>query len=207
MTATASSLQTRPSLLARLHDPDDAVGWDEFHQLYRKLVFGIATRSGLSREEAEEVVQDVMMEVSRRIGEFDYDPERGRFRGWLMKLTRWRVADKFRRRSRLPVAAPLGPGNDDATPLAERVPVADKEIEEAEAREWQDHLVAAAMARLAKKVPAEHFQAFQLYKLQGWSVVAVARNLGLNPGHVYLISHRLTRLLKQEVDRLRERLG
>lgn len=124
-----------------------------------------------------------------------------------MNLTRWRVADKYRRRSKVPVASPSVGAEECGTPLEERVPDGQEEMSEAEAKEWQDHLMAAALARVAGKVPALHFQAFQLYQFQGWSVIAIARELGLNPGHVYLISHRFTRLLKKEVERLRERLG
>src|SRR4051812_4243935 len=82
---------TRPSLLQRIGNPDDAKGWAEFYGLYRKLVFGFAMRFGLSRADAEEVTQDVFSEVAQNITKFESNPERGTFRGWLLNLTRWRV--------------------------------------------------------------------------------------------------------------------
>jgi DNA-directed RNA polymerase specialized sigma24 family protein len=90
-----SSLRTRRSLLIRLSNTGDSVGWGEFYALYRKLVYGLCRRSGLSHEESEEVTQDVFARVASTIGGFESDPARGSFRGWLMNLARWRVADKF----------------------------------------------------------------------------------------------------------------
>src|SRR5258708_232651 len=91
---TSHSLHTRPTLLFRLRDWQDSASWGEFYRLYHKLVSSLATRSGLTHSEAEEVTQDVFKRVSETIREFESNPQRGTFRGWLMNLTRWRVADK-----------------------------------------------------------------------------------------------------------------
>ncbi|HKB89174.1 MAG TPA: hypothetical protein VKC60_01525, partial [Opitutaceae bacterium] len=63
----ASTLRTRASLLGRLQDWKDAGSWDEFYRLYRKLVYGLACRSGLTHVEAEEVTQDVFKRVAETI--------------------------------------------------------------------------------------------------------------------------------------------
>ena len=65
----------------------------------------------------------------------------------------------------------------------------------------------SGLARIARHVPAKHFQAFDLYARQQWPVLRVARELGVNPASGYLISHRLTKRLKAEVARLEAQLG
>ena len=90
-----STLRTRASLLLRVQSWDDTTSWNEFHRLYRKLVYGLARRSGLPHEDAEDVVQEVFKRVAETIDAFESDPARGSFRGWLMNLTRWRITDKF----------------------------------------------------------------------------------------------------------------
>src|SRR3954464_10080984 len=97
-----TSLLTRPSLLFRVREWQDAASWNEFHRLYRRLVYGRARRSGLSHDDAEDVAQDVFKRVAETIREFDLNPDRGSFRGWLMKLTHWRIADQFERKHKLP---------------------------------------------------------------------------------------------------------
>jgi RNA polymerase sigma-70 factor (ECF subfamily) len=206
------SVQTRPSLLFRLRDWQDAASWEEFYRLYHKLVFSLALRSGLARAEAEEVAQDVFKRVAETIHEFESDPARGSFRGWLMNLTRWRITDKFRERARLDrLRAAPGPGSDgDRTSTINRVPDQTAPAgahDPAWENEWQHHVLDAALARLARRVPARHFQAFELYSRQGWTVMRVARELNLGAATVYVISHRLTKQLKVEVEKLRAQLG
>src|SRR5580700_7658355 len=94
-----SSLRTRPSLLFKLRNWEDDASWEEFYRLYRKLVYGFSRRSGLTHEESEEVTQDVFTRVAKTIQNFESNPDKGSFRGWLMTLARWRVTDKFRGRT------------------------------------------------------------------------------------------------------------
>jgi RNA polymerase sigma-70 factor (ECF subfamily) len=205
------SVRTRSSLLFRLRDWQDAASWEEFYRLYQKLVYGLASRSGLTRVEAEEVTQDVFKRVAETIGEFESNPERGSFRGWLMNLTRWRIADKFRERQRATqmLAAPRPPADDAShTRTIERV--ADDSFLDSEIvwdEEWQQHVLDAALQRLKTRVPAQHFQAFDFYVRQGWSVSKVATTLDLNIATVYVIGHRLKKQLKAEVERLKQQLG
>jgi RNA polymerase sigma-70 factor (ECF subfamily) len=203
------SLMTRASLLFRLRNWKDEASWEEFYRLYRKLVYGLACRSGLSHDEAEDVMQDVFKRVAETISSFECKPRRGSFRSWLMTLTRWRIADKFR--DRLPDTSHRVPRWDgprrDPTGTIERIPAFKAEEDSTWEEEWQRNLLANAMARLARRVPAKHFQAFDLYARQQWPVMKVARDLDLNPATVYLISHRLTRQLKSEVNRLKAQLG
>jgi RNA polymerase sigma factor (sigma-70 family) len=205
-----SSLHTRPTLLFRLRDWEDKASWDEFYRLYRNFVYGLARRGGLTHVEAEEVAQEVFVRVAETIGNFESDPNRGTFRGWLAQLTRWRITDKFRARPR-DAAGFASRRNDDmadATRTIERI-ADDKtsSLDAASETEWQKHVLDAALGRLARRVPAKHFQAFDFYSRQGWPVMRVARELGINPAAVYLISHRLTKQLKTEVETLRASLG
>jgi DNA-directed RNA polymerase specialized sigma24 family protein len=137
-------------------------------------------------------------------------PNRGTFRGWLAQLTRWRIADKFRARPRDAAAGPSRRSQEftDATRTIERI-ADDKTstLDDLTETEWQKHVLDAALGRLARRVPAKHFQAFDFYSRQGWPVMRVARELGINPAAVYLISHRLTKQLKAEVAALRASLG
>lgn len=194
-----NSLLTRPSLLRRVRDPRDGESWDEFHRLYRRLVHARAVRAGLAHADAEEVVQDVFGRVAETIGDFEHDPKRGSFRGWLMQLTQWRIADKFRQLRRGPGAPEVG------TAAIEQLPAPAAEAEEWE-REWQAQIFAAALEHVAPRVQPQHFQVFDLYSRQGWPVLKVSAQFGLNPASVYLVSHRVTKLVKAEVARLRARL-
>ena len=90
------------SLLVRLRDPADAVAWRTFIDVYAPAVFAFARRYGLQPADAADLTQDVCRNVSTALQSFAYDPDRGRFRGWLFTVVRNQL--KMFRRSR--VAAP-----------------------------------------------------------------------------------------------------
>jgi len=71
---TDDSYPTRPSLLVRLKDTGDQQSWQEFNDLYRKLIFGFAIKAGLTETEAQEVVQETLIAAAKNLPEFRYDP-------------------------------------------------------------------------------------------------------------------------------------
>src|SRR5215208_7042246 len=95
-----TSIATRPSFVGRLKSPEDNATWQEFFDRYWKLIYEVALRSGLTQSEAQDVVQETVISVARKIGSFEYNPVQGSFKGWLLKITRRRIVDEFRKRSR-----------------------------------------------------------------------------------------------------------
>lgn len=120
-------LPTRRSLIERLRDLDDQPSWREFFNTYWKVIYGAAIRAGLSDPEAEDVVQETVIGVARKMPDFAYDPNQCTFKGWLMHVTRCRIVDRFRRRRPLnvPLTVPGGPDTTADTALNLPDPAAD----------------------------------------------------------------------------------
>ena len=68
--------------------PEDEDSWQEFAKIYEKLIFATALKAGLKNVEAQEVVQETLISVAKKIAGFNYQPEKGSFKGWLMTITR-----------------------------------------------------------------------------------------------------------------------
>jgi hypothetical protein len=73
--------------------------WKDFFDTYWKLIYETALKAGLTDDEAQDVVQEVIIEVARQTPKLNYDPAKGSFKAWLLHLTRWRIADKLRKKS------------------------------------------------------------------------------------------------------------
>src|SRR5690242_3097851 len=86
---------TRWSLIGRLKNWDDRTGWQQFFDSYWRLIYRTATRSGLTEVEAQEVVQETVLSVARKMKDFQANPGAGSFKGWLLQITRRRIADQF----------------------------------------------------------------------------------------------------------------
>lgn len=210
-TTPPSSIQTRASLLRRLQEGDDIDAWQEFTELYGRLIRDFAHRSGLTESEAEEVAQETAIGVARHLPGFVYDPEVCRFKSWLLNLARWRIQDQFRKH-RQP-GAPAGAAHQTPAPLRdpdrtatiERVPdPGAPDLEELFEREWQENLVALALQRVKRWFSLKQLQVFDLTAVKGWPCGEVAKALGLTLTAVYVTKHRVAARLKKEVRRLEQ---
>jgi RNA polymerase sigma-70 factor (ECF subfamily) len=209
------SQATRWSLLARLKNWKDQQSWREFFDAYWRLIYSVAIKTGLTDAEAQDVVQDTVLSVAKKIHDFKCDPASGSFKAWLLKLTRWRILNQLKKRLPSKVGhsstlnrkwpAPPARLTDDDTRTATIERVADPESLDLDAvwdREWEQHLAYTAKERVQQQVSAAQFQIFELYVVQGWPVRRVAQFLGVSAGQVYLAKHRVSRLLKREIDKL-----
>jgi len=198
---SAGLFATRRSLVDRLADWDDQRRWQEFFDTYWKLIYSAARKSGLTDAEAQEVVQETVITVAKKIGKLRYDPALGSFKGWLLQITRWRIVDQLRKRGRV---NQRGPSDDDRrTATIERVP--DSNVVDLDAlweKEWQENLLAAAITRVKKKVDPKQFQIFDCYVRKEWPAQKVAEQLKISVGQVYLARHRVSAILKKEVKAL-----
>lgn len=201
--------RTRRSLLTRLKNWDDNVGWKEFMDRYGRFIFNLARRAGLSREESEDIVQDTLLSLAKKIPNFRYQGEKGSFKAWLVMIVKSRIIDYLRKKHRrVPDAASQSRNDPDATRLEERLAQKEDELshESMWQSEWEAHLLETAMTRVKDRVPAKHFLAFRLCSQQGKSPAEVARALALSLPMVYLIRHRVGRQVAAEIRRLSDGL-
>jgi RNA polymerase sigma-70 factor (ECF subfamily) len=202
---TDSLLPTRQSLLSRLRDCQDQDGWREFFDTYWRLIYNVARRAGLADAEAQDVVQNTFIYLSRRMPKFRYDRSRGSFKSWLSRVTRSRIS-VFRRRAecREPALPEIELENEEAN-IWESIPDPTGDaLDEVWQREWEDNLVKAALRRIRPRVSAEQLMIFELAALGEVPLKQVARKLDVSLMQVYLARHRVGKLFKSEVERLRK---
>lgn len=214
------SIPTRVSLLARLKDWENHDDWRAFFETYWRLIHATALKAGLGESEAQEVVQEVMIAAAKKLPEFRYEPGKDSLKGWLLGVTRWKVADQFRKRenpaSSRPsgtLSLPMGEGQgdesraDDDPELASVIlPRESSEpLDDFAAlwdREWRENLLRTALERVKQQVNPAHYEIYHLHVLDGLPARDTARTLGVNIAQVYLAKMRVGHLIKQEVRRL-----
>lgn len=200
-----SLLPTRQSLLSRLRDWQDDDGWREFFDTYWRLIYRVARQAGFDDTTAQDVVQNTFIYLARRMPKFRYDRERGSFKSWLRRVTRSRISVLRRRaESKEPPLPELALEEDDAK-VWESIPdQASDALDDIWQREWEENLVKAALRRIRPKVSAQQLMIFELAALGEVPLPQVARKLEVSLMQVYLARHRVGRLFKAEVERLRQ---
>jgi len=195
--------ETRASLIRRLKNLDDQTSWRDFFDLYWKLVYGVARKSGLNDAEAQDVVQETMAAMARNLPQFDYDPKVGSFKGWLLTQARWCIINHLRKRPPQATPAPHPAEEERRTSVIDQlVDPASQDLDRLWDREWESTLLEAATAKVKRQIDPEMYQVFDCYVNKEWPPQRVAEAFSTSVENVYVIKHRVTALLKTEVERL-----
>lgn len=200
-------LPTRRSLIGRLKNWDDQEAWREFFEIYWRLIYSVAIKAGLNDSDAQDIVQETVVAVARKMRRFQYDPSIGSFKTWLMLVVKSRIGDYLRRRQcRVQTVAPAD-STSTRTSHLERLPdAATSNLEALWEEEWKKWLFDAALQRVRLKVTPKQFQVFDLLVLQQLPPLKITASFRLSLGQVYLIKHRVSRLVQKEIGRLEAKM-
>lgn len=201
-----SSPQTRKTLIEKLDNWSDWSSWDEFYRTYSTFVFHVARKSGLSDDEASDVVQETFIGVAKNLQKKKFDTTQGSFKSFLLNQARWRILDQFRRRKKQNEReANIHFDEDEERRTAPIDRCADPKgvtLEKLWDKEWQEQVMELALRKVRTMVSPRQFQIFSCYVIKGWTADRVKEELGVNAAQVYLAKHRVGRLLKKEAARL-----
>jgi len=170
------------------------LAWRRFFAAYNPLIRRLVRASHIARADVDDCVQDVWLELVRKLSSFDYDPSRAPFAAWLTTLVSRKIAHILRHR-----AAPLVfnlDGHADLVPSS--LPERDGVCETREARELLDKL----LTELQHEVSRSTQELLRLRWLEGRTVAEAGTLLGMKPRQVwnreYRARHRLRQLLGQD---------
>lgn len=184
---------TRCSLLLRIKNRQDDASWRQFDEIYRPMLYQFAISRGLKDAEAEDVVQFCMAAIQEQIHAFDYDPSRGRFKGWLRTLVNNRVRNLVRNKHEQPAeSAVFQRPAQQATP------------EEEFDRLWMIEHLKHAMRAVQAEVGETAFQVFQMYVMEQQPVEEICKKLGVDASQIHKTKFRLTRKLAEKLAELGE---
>jgi RNA polymerase sigma factor (sigma-70 family) len=194
-------IPTRQSLLERLKDVADDASWTVFFETYWRLIYHTGLKAGLTEVEAQDLVQETVISVFKSMEAFTYERGHGSFKHWLLKLTHWRIQDQLRKRQR-GLAIPTRPRNKDTETIARIPDPNSSSLDATWDEEWTNNLLHAAVERVKRKVDPKQWQIFELCTFKQWPVSRISHALGISAAKVYIIRHRLKKVLKKELDEL-----
>lgn len=181
---------TRTSLLLRVRDTNDQQSWAEFCGVYEPFLRNVARKFGVADRDADDLVSEILMTCLKVLPTFQYDRDKGTFRGWLKTITRNRLNDWWRRQGKEPAKSSLEPGMEPATR---------DELWEQWDRDYRARILAAAMEEVQSQSEPTTWRCFELHILQQQKAREVAETLKLQPNAVYVNAHRIKERVRKRV--------
>jgi RNA polymerase sigma-70 factor (ECF subfamily) len=185
---------TSLSLLARVGRSDDRDSWNRLVELYSPLMRGWLRSYDVNGPDAEDLTQEVLAVVAQMLPDFQHSQRQGAFRSWLRKILVHRLQSYWRDRTQRPTSAGgtsmqerLNQLADDASPLSQV---------------WNQQHDREVIARLLEvvrpKFQATTWEAFRRQMFDGDKPSAVAAELGIPLGSVYMARTRVLNALRRE---------
>jgi len=187
--STSSKLLDR----ARSRDQD---AWHRLVNLYGCLVLYWGGRAGLQQADRSEVFQEVLQAVAKNLEHFRGDRRGDTFRGWLRTITRSKIVDHCRRRSR---QFPATGGSEAYQRLLSINTVDVEQSAECESPKERSLLVGRAMRIVRAEFEDRTWQAFLRTASDGLSSSLVAEELGMTPEAVRKAKSRVLRRIRDEL--------
>lgn len=195
--ASDPSASTHASLLLRVRDFSDARAWQDFVECYAPGIFDWCRRFGLQDSDSADATQMVLIKLASELRSFEYDPRRGRFRGWLKTITRNVTTDLMRTwKERAAGGSTFAP--TEPAPESDPASILFEEVEKG----YQAELLRRAAANVQLRVKPATWSVWQMTCEQEIDARDAASRLGISIGDVYVAKSRILKMLREEVARL-----
>ncbi len=198
-----STYRTRVTLLQKLKDRHDDLAWADFAYYYRSYIFNIARRMNLGHDDANEIVQLVLLKSWNKLSEFNYESEKGRFRGWLCRVTGNEVRNYYRDQKKRYVSIEEFKTEDGRNTIEQ---FTEPEIEKIAEQEWEDYVPKLAWKNICGFFEDNTRRTYEMF-LEGKKAEEIAEKLGISKNTVYVYKNRIKEKLLPEIKRLKIELG
>ena len=179
-------METSLTWLGRLAGSATEGDWKQLLDVYGPLLRGWLSRSGAVAADHDDLIQDVLMVVVRRVSEFEHRGP-GAFRAWLRGILANRLRKYFR--DRPPSAAAI-----DLDAVADP----DSVLGRAWDREHKEYLAAWALRLVEGDFAPATWAAFRRQVLDGVPAAQAAAELGLTVNAALIAKSRVLRRLRDE---------
>jgi len=189
---------TRISLIVKLRDPTDEAAWREFLAIYEPLIFRLARRKGLQDADAHDLCQEVFRAVAGAIDR--WDPSLCGFRRWLYRIARNLLVNFLTR----PCHQRLGSGSTSVQLLLESQLAPEPSAAALFEAEYRMRLFLWASDEVKEEFTPTTFRAFWQTAVEARAAAAVAAELGLSVGAVYIARSRVLARIKKRIERVND---
>lgn len=183
-------METSLTWLGRLVESPSGADWQRLVEVYSPLLSGWLTRAGVAESDRDDLVQETLVVIVRRISEFEHEHP-GAFRGWLRAILANHVKKYYREHAARRCEFELDDLTDPRSSLSQLLD-----------REHDEHMARRVMQVVQQDFTAETWSAFRRQALEGHRPKDVAQEMGLSLNAVIKAKSRVLKRLRHELERL-----
>ena len=192
--------ETSLSLLARLRHSPESEGWNRLVLLYAPLLRVWLRKYDVQDSDADDLVQEVLLAVSKDLAKFEHRGQLGAFRGWLKAILVNRLRKFWRARDRRPQAR----GDSDIDARLAQLDDPASEMSLIWNREHDQYVLRQLLALAEPHFAPSTWTAFCRVALDGAKPDVVAEEMGISRNAVIIAKCRVLSRLRQESEGLIE---
>lgn len=202
-------LATRLSLLERLKRSSANPDWQAFYDKYCAVIVSFARKQGLDDHSADDVLQETVMVVMRKLPAFEYVPQQSCFRSWLLTIVAYKVRESRRRSHMDRLISMDAESGEGGEPLHERFASEEPDASENVEQAWRTSLIEEALQQVLgdPRTKPETIEVFRACALEGRPVAEVAARFGIKDNAVYQIKNRMMARLNEIIASMEKAQG
>ena len=188
---------TSYTLLNRACQEGDSMAWEELIGFYRQYIYVIIRSLNISPSDAEDVQQQVLVQLWKYLPTFDKNRKGTKFRFWLSRVTRNQAIDFIRKKN--------AENRKIDKVIEDNFNSFDPEIEELTRKEWEIFITNRAMDNIRPHFSEKALEAFSLSR-KGMTVLQISDQIGVSQDSVYKYISRIKLKLIEEIKHLKREL-
>ena len=186
--------QTSISLLDRVCRDPDSESWQRLVAIYTPALRAWLSRYDLQASDADDLVQEVLIVVSREVAQFEHNGRQGAFRNWLRTILVHRLRNFWRSSGRQPTT----PGGTGFLQELDQLADPGSEVSRLFDRQHDDHVLRKILDQSLSRFTESTWLAFRRIAFEGQKAAEVAAELGISVNAVLVAKSRVLSHLKQE---------
>ena len=182
---------TIKTLIDKLRD-GDSLSWEEFYDRYNGIIRDLGNAKGLTLDECDDLVQEVMLRFFHTSKTFQFEPDIARFRTYFGRIVEGKIIDILRKR--MNTKASLSMEEERSLGLGE---APDESFDKIFMEHWRAFMLSQAKEILRSRVDIKTYQAFELFAEQKRDIKRVSRVLDMSANQIYVAKSRCIASLRK----------
>jgi RNA polymerase sigma-70 factor (ECF subfamily) len=183
-------LTTSRTLLDRLRNQQDPRAWQVWLSVYEPWLRDWLGRHHFQPADSDDLLQNILVVVSRKLPAFVHNGQPGAFRTWLRHILVHEVRSFFRRRR---------PAADPPSDWLDRLEDPGSDLSRQWDQEHNQQVVRRLLAAIQRDFEDSTWEVFRLLVLEDRPAAEVARRTGLTRNAIYVAKSRVLKRLRQDL--------